>query len=291
MAAPQPSKQNVISPDIDRSMKTRIAFFSKPAFTSCCTVLALLATALSAQTASPGHPPLRVGMELAYPPFEMLTPDGQPAGVSVDLARALAEYLGREVQIENMPFDGLIPALRTGKIDLVISSMTATPERARAIDFSQPYLSTGLGILAGTNAPIERIEDLNAPGRTVAVKKGTTGHLYAMDNLPKANLLVLDKENACVLEVVQGKADAFLYDQMSVYKHASLNPETTRALLKPFREEAWAVGLAHGSGELRERVNAFIETFRTAGGFEKLGDKYLAEQKAAFKAQNIPFVF
>src|SRR5207247_3717008 len=86
---------------------------------------------------------LTVGMELAYPPFEMTDEQNRPTGVSVDLAKALAKYLGKEVEIQNLPFDGLIPALKTGKINLIISSMTATPERAQSIAFSDPYLKTG----------------------------------------------------------------------------------------------------------------------------------------------------
>src|SRR5438552_11375611 len=82
---------------------------------------------------------LIVGMELAYPPFEMTDPQGRPTGVSVDLARALGKFLGQEIQIQNLPFDGLIPSLQTRKIDLIISSLTATPERAKSIDFSDPY--------------------------------------------------------------------------------------------------------------------------------------------------------
>ena len=82
------------------------------------------------------HKQLIVGMELKYPPFEMVDTNGAPTGVSVDLANALGKYLGREVTIENIPFDGLIPSLQTHKIDLIISSMTATAERAKAIDFS-----------------------------------------------------------------------------------------------------------------------------------------------------------
>src|SRR5690242_5036247 len=87
---------------------------------------------------------LIVGMELAYPPFEMTDARGQPMGVSVDLAKALGTYLHREVEIQNVPFDGLIPALQTRKIDLIISSMTATAERAKSIAFSDPYVKTGL---------------------------------------------------------------------------------------------------------------------------------------------------
>jgi len=81
----------------------------------------------------------------------------------------------------------------------------------------------------------------------VAVKKGTTGHLWATKNLHKAKVLVLDKEGAAVLEVVQGKADAFIYDQMSVYSHWRRNETTTRAILAPFQQEAWAIGLPVGA--------------------------------------------
>jgi polar amino acid transport system substrate-binding protein len=84
---------------------------------------------------------------------------GDPAGVSVDLARDLGNHIGREVEIENIPFDGLIPALQTHKIDLIISSMTATPERAKSIAFSDAYLTTGLSLLVAKDSPIQSITD------------------------------------------------------------------------------------------------------------------------------------
>ncbi|MGC3992498.1 MAG: transporter substrate-binding domain-containing protein [Chthoniobacteraceae bacterium] len=234
---------------------------------------------------------LVVGMELAYPPFEMTDQSGSPAGVSPALARALGTYLHRPVRIDNIPFDGLIPSLKTGKIDLIISSMTATPERAQSIAFSDPYLQTGLCLLVGAKSPIQSITDADQPGRTVVVKKGTTGQLYAAKNIRQAKVLVLDKENACVIEVVEGKADAFIYDQMSTGENARRNPQTTRALLKPFQQEGWAIGLRQGDDALRQQVNAFLADFRQQGGFEKLGDQYLKEQKTQFKQLGIPFYF
>jgi polar amino acid transport system substrate-binding protein len=235
--------------------------------------------------------PLRVGMELSYPPFEMTDPQGRPAGVSVKLAAAFGAHLGRPVIIENIAFDGLIPALKTGKIDCIISSMTATPERSRSIAFSEPYLKTGLALLVGTASPVQSAADLDAPGRTIAVKKGTTGHQYASTTFKRARLLVLDKESAAVLEVVQGKADAFIYDSLSVYQNQKRHPEATRGLLRPFREETWAVGLRPGDTLLRDQVNDFLKQFRAEGGFEKLGDEFLPEEKAAFKSLGIPFYF
>lgn len=232
---------------------------------------------------------LVVGMELAYPPFEMTDTSGKPAGVSVDLAHELGKALGKKVIIENTAFDGLIPALKTGKIDLIISSMTATEERAKSIDFSDAYLSTGLCLLVKKGVPVTGIKDLDQPGRTVAVKKGTTGHNFAAKNIKQARLLVLDKESAAVLEVVQGKADAFIYDQMSTYQNWQRNQTTTKALLVPFQKESWAVGVRKGNDVLKMKVNAFLKEFRAKGGFERLGDRYLKEQKEAFKKLGYPF--
>jgi polar amino acid transport system substrate-binding protein len=237
------------------------------------------------------HPQLIVGMELAYPPFEMIDPQGRPAGVSVDLAQALGQYLGREAQIVNIPFDGLIPSLQTRKIDLIISSMTATPERAKSIAFSDPYLTTGLCLLVGKNSPIQSIEEADQPRRTVVVKRGTTGHIYAANHIKNARLLVVDKEDACVLEVVQGKADAFIYDQISTYENWRRNQETTRPILKPFQQESWAVGLRQGDAELLGDVNHFLKDFKDRGGFGQLGDRYLKDQKEAFRKLEYPFYF
>ena len=234
--------------------------------------------------------PLVIGMELNYPPFEMVDARGQPAGVSVEMARALGAYLRREVRIENIPFDGLIPALKTGKIDLIISSMTQTPERAQSIAFSEPYLRTGLCLLINRQAPIHSIAEADRAGWKIAVKQGTTGQIYARKHLEHAGVLVLDKEDACVLEVVQGKAQAFIYDQMSVFKHWQRHQDSTQALLRPFQEESWAIGLRQGD-PLRTQVNAFLEDYRARGGFDGLADKYLKEQKEAFQKLGIPFYF
>lgn len=227
--------------------------------------------------------PLVVGMELAYPPFEMTDTAGKPTGVSVDIANALGKSLARPVVIQNMAFDGLIPALKAGKVDLVISSMTATAERAQSIDFSDPYISTGLCLLLKKDSTAQSIADLDKDGFKVAVKKGTTGHLYATNHLKKARVLVLDKESAAVLEVAQGKADAFIYDQMSTYQNWQRNKETTRAILEPFQKESWAVGLRKGNDELKAGVNRFIKAYREEGGFAQLGERYFKEMKDEFK--------
>ena len=234
---------------------------------------------------------LVVGMELSYPPFEMTDETGQPAGVSIDLAHDLGKFLGKKITLENTAFDGLIPSLKTNRIDLILSSMTATPERALSVDFSEPYLTTGLCLLVSIKSNLQSIQEADQPGKIIVVKKGTTGQIYAAEHLKKAQILALDKESSCVLEVTQGKADAFIYDQMSVFKNWQNNPGSTRALLVPFHQESWAIAVRKGNPDLLKQVNAFLADYRLQKGFEKLGDKWLSEQKSAFKKQVIPFYF
>ena len=256
--------------------------FSKRSF-----LVALAASHLRALAATPTA--LRVGMELAYPPFEMADPQGKPTGLSVDIATKLAAHLKRPLEIQNLPFDGLIPSLRTGKIDLILSSMTATPERAKIVAFSDPYLRTGLAVLAGKQVALQDGEPLDRKGLIIAVKQGTTGHLFCR-GFTRAKVLVLDRESACVAEVVQGKASIFIYDQLSILKHARKNPDTTRSLLAPLRVEEWAIALKKDDSSLLSSVNAFLASFKANGGFEELADRWLPEEKRAFKEAGIPFV-
>jgi len=235
--------------------------------------------------------PLIIGMELNYPPFEMTDSSGNPSGVGVDMAKALGEYLHRPIKIENMPFEGLISALKTGRINLIISSMTATDERRKSIDFSDPYLSTGLSILVKKDSPIKSIADVDKPGVIVVLKTGTTSSVYAREHFKNATVLPLEQDTACALEVVQGKADAFIYDQMSIYQFAKKHSDTTKGLLEPFQHESWAIGIRKGDTELAKQVNAFLAEFKAKKGFDALGDKYLKEDKEAFKQMGFPFYF
>lgn len=233
------------------------------------------------------EPPLIVGMELSYPPFETIDKKGQPAGMSVDLALALGKYLNREIVIENIPFIGLLPALKTGKINVIISSISSTIEREAAIDFTDPYLVTGLCLLISQKSNLQNADEMDQPGRVIVVKQGTTGELYASQHLKNAAVLILNKESSCVLEVVQGKADAFIYDQFSVFTNWQKNLKTTRANLEPFKKEYWAIGIRKGDDILKKQINTFLNEFKAQKGIEKLAEKYLHNQLEVFNKMGI----
>ena len=235
---------------------------------------------------------LIVAMELAYPPFETRDDAGEPAGVSVDLMKAFGEYAGYDIRIENTSWDGLIPSLQTGAADIVISSMTITEERKELIDFSDPYANALLAVLAGADSDIASVNDLNQAGKILAVKSGSTGHMYAEKNLPETELLVLPDESACVTEVAQGRADGFIYDQLTIYRNWQNNPDTTRAIFIPFQDvEKWGIAVQKGNEELLNQINAFLADYQANGGYEDLTEKYLAEEKKAFDELNFQWFF
>ena len=233
-----------------------------------------------------------IGMELAYPPFEGKDLAGRPAGVSPDFAAEFARRTGRIVRIENIAFDGLIPALVTGRVDAVMSSMTATAERAKTVDFTAPYAHARLAVLTSAARPAADLKDLNRPERTIALKIGSTGHLFAARHLPQAKLTLLADESACVMEVVTGKADGFIYDQLTVYRNHQKNPKTTATLfLKDAEAEPWAIAVKKGNTALAADFNRLIAEYRTQNGFMKLSEKHLARELQDFRRLGFPWFF
>ncbi|MEZ5387079.1 MAG: transporter substrate-binding domain-containing protein [Prosthecobacter sp.] len=234
---------------------------------------------------------LIIGTDATYPPFEFVDETGQISGVDIEVGREIGKALGREVEFRNINFDGLITALRTGSIDLVISSMTATPERRKSIDFSAPYVKTGLSILVAKDSTIQSATDLKTPGRKIVARLGTTGEHWARENLKQAKITALDADVSCVMEVVNANADAWVYDQLSIMNHHAEHPEKTRALLTPLREEVWAIGLKQGNDELKAQVNEVLARMRRDGSFAKLAERFMAKEKQMMTEQGLPFVF
>ena len=149
-----------------------------------------------------------------------------------------------------------------------------------------------LAVLAGADSGISSVEDLNQAGKVLAVKSGSTGHMYAEKNLPEAELLVLPDESACVTEVAQGRADGFIYDQLTIYRNWQNNLDTTTAIFIPFQDvEKWGIAVQKGNQKLLDDLNAFLADFQANGGYEELTEKYLAEEKKAFDELGFQWFF
>jgi polar amino acid transport system substrate-binding protein len=222
---------------------------------------------------------LVVGMEVKFFPFEYSDEKGQPIGFDVEIAQLAAKELGVEIEIKDMEFSGLIPALQSGKVDMIISGMTRTLTRAKTVSFTQPYFQTGLCVLLSKKkAPdVKDVKELDSPDRVLAVKLGTTGDIIATKLFPKAQINRYKEETACVSEVVNGRADAFFYDQLSIGKHQKQNPDATRAILKPFTYEPYAIAIRGGESDFLNWLNMYLETIKADGRYQVLYEKHFRD--------------
>ena len=244
------------------------------------------------QTSTLDKEVIKVGMELQYPPFETKNTEGEPDGVSVQLAYALGEYLGKEIEIVDTRYPSLIPALETGNVDIIISSMTVTPERLERVDFSDEYTSAPLMILAYIDSKVNGSEDLNDPDVKIAVKSGTVAEMWAKVNAQEATLINVEEEATAVLEVAQGKADAFIYDPLSIIRHNQTYPDTTKAILEPLpNTKGWGIAMRKGDDELKEKINAFLKEAKVDGTYDEIRENYLQEEIAEFEEYGLDFFF
>jgi polar amino acid transport system substrate-binding protein len=246
-------------------------------------LLVALAAAVLPGCAGESSDVLKVGMELAYPPFETKDAAGNPTGISVDIAKAFGESIGRTVEISNIAWDGLIPALQTGQVDMVISSMTITEERAKTVDFSDPYAWAYLALLVNKDSGIAEAADFNQEGMILAAKKGTSAVTYTQSTFPLVEIRQFNDVSACVTEVAQGKADAFMYDQLSIYQNYVQYEDSTQVIYIPDRrQKAGALLSRKGTRTWYAKMNTFIEEYRAEGGFDRLGDTILQKKKPFF---------
>lgn len=230
--------------------------------------------------------PFIVGMELEYPPFETIDENGNPTGASIDIARALGEKLGREVIIENTSYPGLVPALYSGKIDAIISSMTINEQRAKRVDFSDPYTTAQLVMLVNKDSKVNSSADLNDPNVTIANKTGTIGALWARANAPKAKVRNFDKESQGVLDVAQGKSDVIIYDPLAIARYHKRYPDTTRTIMEPLPGvSGWGIAIRKGQPELLAEINTFIAEAKVDGTFDNIRETHLKEKAEEFEEE------
>lgn len=245
-------------------------------------LLALMAPALSAQ-AQPSaldqilkRGELRVGLDTGYMPFEMRDKRGDIIGFDVDLARLMARYMGVKLTLVNTQWDGIIPALLTGKFDLLMGGMTITPERNLKVNFCDPYILIGQTVLLNQKhaGQISSYQQLNDPRYTVISKLGTTGDIAARKYFGKARLKQFESESDAAQEVRAGRADAFVYDLPFNAIYTLQNPDKLVHLKEPFTQEALAWAVRKGDVDMLNWMNHFLAQIRRDGIYDALYKKW-----------------
>lgn len=219
---------------------------------------------------------LLVALEAEFPPFEYVDDTGTVVGFDVDLARAIAADLGVALELRNVKYESIIDELNSGKVDLIVSGMTITPERARSVSFTEPYFFTWTALLVSVprGADVAGMADLDREGRVVAVKEATTGEQAVRRLCPRAKVVSHKTENAAALDVAEGRADAFLYDLSSVREHHRQHPERTRLIETPVTVEPYGIAARQDDPGLLSRVNGVLAALRRDGRLAALMARY-----------------
>ncbi|MEJ2097391.1 MAG: transporter substrate-binding domain-containing protein, partial [Deltaproteobacteria bacterium] len=189
---------------------------------------------------------LRVGFESGYIPFEMTNKKGDFIGFDMDYGRRLAKSMGVKFVPVNTAWDGIIPALVTDKFDIIMGGMTITQERNLKISFANPYIVVGQTILLNKRleGTVKSYKDLNDPKYILTSRMGTTGEQAIKKYIPKATYKGFESEAEAGMEVINGKADALVYDlPFCGVLYGSQGKGKTVFLNDPFTYEplAWAI--------------------------------------------------
>ena len=215
-----------------------------------------------------------VGMSADYAPYEFhyIDENGKDVigGFDVDIANEIASKLGVELVIQEMDFDALVTALPAGKVDLVISGMNPTEERAKVVDFSEVYYNSQHGILVRAEDVDKYKTFADLEGAKVGAQLGSTQEQIAKNEIPNADLQLLANVNNLILELKSGKVDAIIMEKPVAQMAVKSNPEL--AVGQPIYEEESggnAVGIAKNNPELLAKVNEVIKELNETGKMDE----------------------
>lgn len=216
-----------------------------------------------------------------FPPYEyhdssQTGPDGSDiVGIDAEIAGAIAEKLGKDLVIEDIAFDSLIPELQSGKADFVAAGMTVTEDRLVNVDFSDTYATAVQSIIVTSDSEIAGPDDL--AGKKIGVQQGTTGDLYATDDFGDENIDRYPKGVDAVQALVQGKVDAVIIDNEPAKVFVGDN-EGLKLLDTAYAEEEYAIAVKKGNTELLEQINTVIQELKDSGEMDSIIGKYITAE-------------
>lgn len=221
-----------------------------------------------------------MGTNATFPPYEFTDENGEVAGIDAEIAAAVAEKLGMELDITDMAFESLIPALQAGTIDIVLAGMTVDPERADQVNFTDSYATGVQVVIVPENSDIAPVEQedgslaVDLTGKTIGVQTGTTGDLYCTDDYGQENVKQFDNGPLAVAALVNGQIDCVVIDQEPAKNYVAAN-EGLKILDTAYANEDYAAAISKDNTELLEQVNAAMQELKDDGTLQSIIDKYI----------------
>lgn len=225
------------------------------------------------ESEAPAEGTLVMATNAYFEPYEYYEGD-QIVGIDAEMAAAVAEKLGMELQIEDMEFDSIIPAINSGKADIGVAGMTVTEDRLVNVNFSDPYTTATQVIIVQEGSEIAGNDDL--AGKTIGVQLGTTGDIFAED-VEGATIERYNKGMDAVQALANGIIDAVIIDNEPAKQFVS-KAEGLKILDEEFVTEEYAIAIAKDNEELLEKVNTALEELTADGTIQSIIDKYITAE-------------
>ena len=221
---------------------------------------------------------LRMGTNATFPPYEFVGDDGNVQGIDADIAAAIADKLGMKLEITDMEFDSLIPALQSDTVDVALAGMTVTPDRQENVDFSDSYAKGVQVIIVKDGSDIASPDDLE--GKSIGVQTGTTGDIYCTDDYGQENVKQFNNGPLAVAALMNGQIDCVVIDQEPAKNYVAAN-SGLKILDTAYADEDYAIAIKKGNTELLDKVNGALKELQDDGTVQSIVDKYITTDSAA----------
>lgn len=215
---------------------------------------------------------LTMSTNAAFPPYEMTTDAGELEGIDVEIAGAIADKLGLELQIDDMDFDAALLAAQQGKSDMVMAGVTVNEERKQVMDFSDTYASGVQVVIVKEGSDIATVDDL--AGHMIGTQRGTTGYIYCSDDFGEDSVTAYDNGLTAVQALNNGQVDCVVVDSAPAKEFVAAN-EGLVILDTEYAVEDYAIGMAKGNTALVEAVNGALAELKADGTIDAILAKYI----------------
>jgi cystine transport system substrate-binding protein len=217
---------------------------------------------------------LKVGIEGTYPPFNYQDESGQLTGFEVDLANALAKQLGVNAEFQPTKWDGILAALESGRLDVVINQVTISEERKQKYDFSMPYTVSGIQALT-RKADADSIKSpADLAGKKVGVGLGTNYEQWLKENVPQADIRTYDDDPTKFQDLNVGRIDVILVDRLAAFEMVEKTGDRLAVAGDAFSRQESGIALRKGNPQLLAAIDAAIAKLRADGTLKQLSEKW-----------------
>ena len=215
---------------------------------------------------------LTMSTNAAFPPYEMTADDGSFEGIDIEVAAAIADKLGLELQVDDMDFDAALLAAQNGKSDMVMAGVTVTDERQKVMDFSDTYAEGIQSVIVPEDSDIASVDDL--AGKTIGTQRGTTGYIYCTDDFGEDSVVAYDNGLTAVQALNNGQVDAVVIDNAPAKEFVAANTGL-KILDTAYAQEDYAIGVAKGNTALLDAINGALGELQADGTLQSIVDKYI----------------